>query len=385
MHRIKTLVYIILIMAFITACIKPYTPELKPGNTFKYVVTGQVTDQEGYQLINISKSTSVSNPKYIPVLGCELTISDDQGNEYQSEESGEGNYRVWIDQSGLVPGYSYKLRIITPEGDQLESDYDQMSEGPQIDSVYYFREDILTNDPDNPRKGIRFYVDLNASESDSRFFRWDIVETWEYHADFAKEWYYNGNFNHIVPPDSSDYTCWMTSRSPYIFTLSTLNNSTNSYRKFPLNFVDNKTTRLEYLYSMLISQYSLSEAAYTYWDQMRKNNDEQGGLYQQQPVIIKGNIHNITQADQDVLGFFSAASLRTKRIFVKDVPDLVIDAIDNCQGPQLLGRFGWVVYDPSRYPVYYIDDHGIPKTLANVCVDCKLFGGVTVKPEFWPN
>jgi hypothetical protein len=196
-------------------------------------------------------------------------------------------------------------------------------------------------------KGIRFCIDLDASSTDSRFFRFDLTETWEYHATLAA----------VKSPQKK---CWMTGRINDIFLLSTLNLTTNKYHRYPFHFVDNTSTqRLGWCYSLLVRQYTLSEPAYEYWNKIRINSAELGNLYGKQPVAVKGNVHNLSNPEQQVLGFFGAASARWKRIFIKDainVPYLYTD----CE-----------IFEPPPPPD--------PQ-----CFNCLLSGGTNIKPDFWP-
>jgi hypothetical protein len=149
--------------------------------------------------------------------------------------------------------------------------------------------------------------------------------------------------------------------------------------------VDNHTNRLLYGYSLLINQYALSEAAYSYWDQLRINSSEQGGLYEKQPLSIVGNLHNNTNPEQEVLGFFSASSVKSRRLFIGPVNDLRFDYIEFCS-PAPLGRLGFLEIEPDEYPAYLMGDKTgpIPVVLSQYCVDCTTLGGITTKPYFWP-
>ena len=152
-----------------------------------------------------------------------------------------------------------------------------------------------------------------------------------------------------------------------------------------LQFVDNKTSRLAYGYSMLVEQLAISEAAYNYWDQLRINSDATGGLYEKQPLAIKGNLHNESHPDDEVLGFFGVASVSYKRIFVSNVPDLELDYFLFCT-PSLL-EFGFVELTPNDYPAYFMDNEGefSMMWMTHECVNCLLQGGTNIKPVFWPN
>lgn len=385
MHRIKNIGAFFLTVMVLHSCIKPYDPDIETSVSSQYVVSGQVTSQEGYQEVSVSMTSSLENPEQIPVNGCKVEIHDDLGHVFVMEETNPGKYGAWIDGEYLNPGTAYKVIVTTPTAEILESDYDTMAACPPIDTVYYLREDLPTSDPAQPMPGIQFYVDLDATGYDDRYFMWDLEETWEYNVRFAKEYYYDGDFHKIDPPDSSLMTCWITRPVDYVFTLTTLNLAQNRYLNYPLQFVDNESSRLLILYSLNITQMALSEGAYVFWDQMRINSSELGGLYEKQPITIVGNMHDRTDPSRKVLGFFYAAGINVKRIFVKDVPGLEMNVQDFC-GPMPLGRFKWKEFRPDQYPVYYYfnESHAV-RTLTEECYDCRSYGGVQVKPDFWPD
>jgi len=360
---------------------------IKSSDAVKFVVMGQVVQGDSVQRINISMTSPVSEPKYIPVTGCTVTIKDDKGNIFITIDQQDGNYECMIPGSALKVGTSFKVEILTPGGVNIESDFDQIFDCPEVDTVYYLLEDQATRDPAVFIHGIRFYVDLNAGNSGSHFFRWEPVETYEYHMTWPIEWYYDGVVHHVTPPDYSRFVCWKTSLVKNIYTLSTENLTENKYRLFPLHYVDNySTSRLVYGYSLLLRQYALSGAAYDYWDKMRTNINVEGGLYEKQPLAIKGNLHNITNPDQEVLGFFGAAAMKSKRIFVSNVPDLPIIFDPDCSPGEPM-RGGFKEVRPEEYPFYlYGNATGYQmRQIQAFCVDCLTLGGKNVKPDFWPN
>jgi hypothetical protein len=209
------------------------------------------------------------------------------------------------------------------------------------------------------------------------------VETWEYHAAHAKEFYYDGDFHAIDPPDSSTFFCWSTASVKDIFTLSTKNLSQNKYQGYPLQFVNGTTSKLSVLYSFLIRQYVLSENAYAYWEKLRVNSNEQGGLYEKQPLDINGNIKVVSGNAKEVLGYFYTASVNSRRLFIP-TGGLEVDYFNFCN-EEPLGHFGWAEFGPKDYPVwYYLPINVGLRILNKECVECEMMGGVTQKPDFWP-
>jgi len=386
----------LMFVLILTSCVKRFEPEIKSLDAVKYVVTGQVNRGDQVQHINITTTSLLVKPTSIPVTGCDVKIIDGKGNIYIGTDVWGGNYDIVIPESELQPGSKFMVDIQVQGGDHIVSDFDEIPDGPDVESLYYVTQKLPTSLPDVFTQGIQFYVDLNAENFSCRDFRFEAVETWEYHTRYPVEWWYNGHIRHTYPPDSSKMVCWRTSTLRDIYMLSTKNLSENKYNKFPLHFVDNASSpRLVYGYSLLLRQYALSDAAVGYWDKIRVNSQEQGGLYESQPLSVKGNLHDVTNPEQDVLGFFGATTVKQKRIFVKDVPDLPLEYVFNCQIDVL--TYGLERSYPIMWPIYLltqtiqsgdstISTYNPSFSIDHECVDCTAtVGGTNVKPDFWPN
>jgi hypothetical protein len=384
MPRIKNTILIFSLLLFFS-CVKAFDPQIDNTAVSKYVISGRVTNIEGWQEVEVSLSSPVESPKYIPVQGCQGRIQDNKGNDFELTQFEPGLYKVWMGQADLTPGTSYRIQITTPDGDLLESSFDTMFQCPRLDSVYYAIEVIPTSNPAISQEVMQFYVDLNAEGDYSRYYKWDVIETWEYHAAHPFEYYYDGAMHQIDPPDYTNKVCWITGLSKNVFTLSTKSLTQNKYRQYPLQRIDGKTSRLGIMYSILVRQLALSEKAYNYWEQMRINSNEQGGLYEKQPLAIKGNLLNMSNPEKVVLGCFYASSESARRYFYHDVAGIKLTFYNFCS-EESLGMFGWREFFKWEYPIYfYYNEVGALRILNKECIDCRLLGGTIVKPDFWPN
>jgi len=101
------------IISCLQSCIEPYIIHVGQEDLRKYIVSGQVSDQEGYHYVNISLGTSIDDPDYLLLPDCNIVIKDDNNNEFVCEEYEEGMYRVWIADDFLQPGTSFMVNIIT--------------------------------------------------------------------------------------------------------------------------------------------------------------------------------------------------------------------------------------------------------------------------------
>lgn len=375
------------ISCMLSSCIEEYTPDIEAGESEKYVVYGELTTEHEDQMIAVSLVSSIRDPKLIPLNDCMVSIVDDQGKSFSGTEFEEGKYKVSVPGEYLSIGKAYRLEIVTAAGVKLVSEFEELLDCPDIDSVYYVREDKPTSDPEVFIEGIQFYLNLDDHGTGTAYYKFDVEETWEYHTVQPLEWYFDGaNLHHVMPRDWSHNVCWTTQMIKDIFILNTAELESNEFKQFPLHFVDNAMPHLAHMYSILVKQYAISEEAYIFWDQLRMNNIEQGGLYDTQPLTVQSNLENQSNPEQDVLGYFKVSSVKTKRIFVKDVPDLEIKYQPLCS-PSLL-RFGLRELTPDvyfqGYPVYVIIDRGV-YLLTPECIFCELKGGTTTRPDYWPH
>ncbi len=375
---------ILLIGILITTCVEPFTPDIKESQEL-LVVEGLLTDQPGNHYVYVSRSSPFNDPVLLPEERCLVMVVDDKGNSYLFNEQEPGAYSCWMTSNQLIQGTAYKLIIHTGKGKVYESDYEILqSRCPPIDSIYFEIENRETADPEQPMQGIQLYIDLDAGEDQPRNYRWELVETWKYYAAHYIQYYYDGTLHHMPDP-MLYYKCWYTGRINNIYTMSTKQMLSNEIRKYPLNYVSNRTNRLRIRYSLLVRQYTLSDDAFAYWDQMRRQNQEGGGLYEKQPSQIQGNVYNIDDPDEKVLGFFNVSSSTEKRIYVDDInefsfpgPDCILDTIKSLKE----------IPDYMSYPVYMISvsemGDGPPYGIGSgMCFDCTTGGGTNVKPDFW--
>ena len=365
-------------------CIEPFTPNIDESEE-SLVIEGQITDKEGDYYINISRSAPYNDPHKIPEPDCQVEVVDNYGNTFEFYESSDsGVYSQWLPKDFLNIGTQYKVKITTADGENYESEFDELSSpSPPIDSIYYEIETRETYNPDKPLDGIQFYLDLNAPDDFSRNYRWELEETWEYEAKYRIQYYYDGTV-HLIDDPFFLFRCWRTDPIQKIYTSTTRYLAGNTINKFPLHYVSSLTNRLKIKYSLLVKQYSLSNEAYDYWLQIQLQSQESGGLYETQPAYI-GNISNVNDNKEVVLGFFNASSVTEKRIFVSESFNFKIwDAncdLDIIFNTRHLSRY-------TIYPLYMISLNamgvGLPYGVGRgICFDCRASGGKTQKPDFW--
>jgi hypothetical protein len=349
------------------------------------VINGKVTDRQGYQFIEISRSAPPYDPdNERPVSGYNVEIQDDKGNGFLGAEMEPGLYGCWMDQEYLAPGTRYRLIVTDDMGSVYVSDFDELLPCPDIDSITYEIQEMLTEDPDVSYPGLQFSVNTDCSGEYAKNFRWEVEETWEYHSTYLIYAYYDGRIRTLDNNSYDYFYCWESGNIPNIYTYSTQNLNSGQIRNYPLHFVSNRSDRLSYKYSLLVKQFSLSREAFEFWNILDKQSKQSGELYDTQPAKIPGNIHSQDKVGEPVLGLFYATSIKEKRIFVRKPfetarPDCEPWGLSRSELLEMLSA-----YSPKQYPIYLLEiDMGVYDYVDQECFDCRRRGGTTERPDFW--
>jgi hypothetical protein len=373
-------------LSLLGGCIYEYNPTIEGGSN-SLVINGKVTDQEGYQYIEISRSYAPGETgRKRPVSNYTVEIQDDEANSFPGTEMEEGLYACWMDQEYLTPGTSYRLIVTSDRGNLYISDFDELLPCPDIDSITYEFQEKETGTPDVTYKGLQFFVNTDCAGEYAKNFRWEMEETWEYHSAYEIYAYYDGIIHESLPGLASYdyYYCWKSGSIPSIYTYSTQNLTSGKIRNYPLHFVSNQSDRLRIRYSTLVRQFSLSREAYKFWNILDQQSKQSGELYETQPAQIPGNIHPQDEGGEPVLGLFYATSVKEKRILIRPA---MATAGPDCE-PYGLTRSELNAYlntfHPNQYPVFLIFiDMGVYDFADQECFDCRLRGGSTEPPDFW--
>lgn len=389
---------------FAQHCISPFDPDYKGGDLDLLVVDGSLIKGFETQVINISRSSSISDPEYLPVENCQVKIMDDSGNEFVFTEESQGKYIAQIEDALLNYDTRYKLVFSTPSGENYESGYQRLLRTAPVDSIYRFKEDKYRPDSAKYTRGLQFYVDLDAPDDASRYYRWQIEETWEIRAGLRTSGVWDGYTISLDPYNwrwDSIYYCWDTRITTGIYTYSTNYLAHNILKKVPLHFKPDYSGDLTIKYCATVRQFALNEDAYYYWHQKEIELNESGQLYTTQPNQVKSNISNINKPDEKVLGFFWASSCTVKRAFEHNPfyrnpigPESCISYnICTDQSEQELINLMYVLirntFNFPKPPVYISVARNslsgeLCATLSNdQCIDCRVMGGVNRKPDYW--
>ncbi|MEX8546557.1 MAG: DUF4249 domain-containing protein [Mucilaginibacter sp.] len=384
----KMLLLWLFILSLNLGCKKAYNPPAVTAPSSYLVVEGVINGNSDSTIIKLSRTVNLSqNTKSKTETNAKLSVEDVSGNIYALKEASSGRYTCA--PLNLDSTKKYRLHIQTNNGKTYFSDYVQFTPTPAIDSIGYH---ITSN-------GLQIYANTHDPKNNTRYYRWDFVETWRFHSKYQSVSITNGT--DIVPrrPDQMIYYCFGSDVSNNIILGSTEKLQQDVIYQNPITTIVSTSEKIEIKYSILLKQYALTKDAYLYWQNLKKNTEQLGSIFDAQPSTSSGNIHNAADPTEPVIGFISATNVKSKRIFISNdaLPPSWQPAYPyNCgtdsvfvnyNGRNQVALFLIPIGSASIpiYPFYYPGstarpDGYISSTIS--CTDCTI-RGTTKQPVFW--
>lgn len=374
---INLLLYCILILV-LAHCKVPYNPPVKSANA-RYLVVEGYLNGNGETIIKLSRTRNITlgdTAKNINETGAHLQIQDENNHILPLNESGNGIY------SGtyfLNVANRYRLQITTADGKEYVSEFVPFKESPPIDKLNW----------DFKNRGVQIYANTHDPKNETRFYRWNYEETWEFHSAFNSNLIWSKSLLKVVPRSSQVYVCWRTDNSTAIYLGSSAKLKEDVINQAPVNLIPFGDKRISVLYSILVTQFALDSAGYNYWTAMKNNTENVGSIFDPQPNQTRGNIHCTTDSSEVVVGYIGAGTTQQKRIFIKNSemppnwnspPDCLVDSVPKDSIVYYLGgSLGLYPIDTILNPMTRF---AFTSSFIN-CVDCTYYG-TNIKPSFWP-
>jgi hypothetical protein len=375
----KNIYWILMLCMWPVSCLESYQPPVTDDEVNFLVIDGFVNTSTHAVDVTLSRALvlwKVASPQ--PETEAQVILEESSGASYPLAELPQGKYAV--SSAEIITGKQYRLYIRTKSGEEYRSQYITPLQAPPIDSVNW----VAGNE------GIYITVDTHDPGEQTHYYRWDFIETWVYRSTFVSEYQLTGGVPVLRKADEMIYQCYKDVPSVRINTATTSRLSEDRIDNYEVTFIPVGAQRLSDTYSILVNQYALSKTAYEYWEQLKKNTETLGSLFDPQPSRVSGNIRNINNQNESVIGYFDGGSTTQARIFIRrrDLPKHLQVSTPREQCEQLSIGVSEISTLPSFYMITTAILSGITVVGFNYssvsCVDCRYYGGTTTKPDYWP-
>jgi hypothetical protein len=377
-RTIKLIIFISTLL-FSLSCKKPFENDVISDSPALLVVEG-IINQGGQTSILLSRSLKLSDKSVVQMeKGAKVQVEGTNNTILALTESSAGIYT--LPNTTFNSNLQYRLRIKTIGGKEYLSELMSVLTSPAIDSLNWRRE----------RDGVDIYIDAQDNSNNTKYYQWDYIETWEQRSvEFSDYIYKDGKVQDRDPIEKAKiFTCWKNESSTNILINSTAKLSSDVVDNFPLALIPNRSEKLGVRYSMLVRQYAISREAFEYLTLMKRNSEQIGSIFDNQPSDIIGNIKCISNPNERVIGFITISQIVQRRIFINNnqvpnwnfsltcSPMVIRNQKDSLEAAFLTGSNLITTYNSGFI--------GIESYNANtaLCLDCRTRGGNNVKPSFW--
>lgn len=391
MHPSFFLIYRLLTLLFLfsaTGCRERYDAMVLTPETGYLVVEGFINNGTEPTEIRLSRTVQLDGPSSpLPETGATVFVESNTANRFPLQETAPGIYRSA--QLALNTNEQYRIHIYAKEKEYVSA-YSGIQTTPGIDSISWVQN----------AAGVQLHVHANAPDNQSRYYQWKFDETWETNPPFVSNLVYGYDAQQRITGveyrypnrmnEPSFVRCWTEKQSSGI-----LIGSTEKLEKdvvyLPIHFIEANSVKISVQYSILLKQYKLSKAAYTFLLQMKKNTEQLGSIFDAQPSEMPGNMSCLTHPGEAAIGFVEVTQEKTSRLFIHNNELRNWNYKTGCEvtiiqnNPDSITKYGLQVMPAT----VFMDD---PNTGAithftaapSFCIDCRQNGGSNIKPAFWP-
>jgi hypothetical protein len=291
-----------------TSCRKPYEPPVDTFNSNFLVVEGFINTGADSTIIKLSRTVPISEKGTLkPELRAQLVIESESNATYPLSELKGGTYGAA--PLNLDPSQKYRLRITTTAGSTYLSDFVESKVSPLIDSISWAVKD----------DGVQIYSNTHDDAKKSVYYRWEYEESWQFTAQYSSSLIAEEDGVNFRDPETQGiYRCWGNSNASTIVLGSSEKLDKDVIFLNPVTFIRSDSEKVMTKYSILVKQYALTKEAFDFWQTLKKNTESLGSIFDAQPSQLTGNIKNIDNPAEPVLGYLSAGTVQQKRIFISE-------------------------------------------------------------------
>lgn len=288
-------------------CLDPFEFEFEDSDVEKLlVVDGVFSTSQGPHTITLSRTQKFGLKTIDPVLGAEIELIH-QTQKYPFTELENGDYQ--LDNIAGQFGQEYNLHITLSDGQAYQSLPSVIPQNVKADSAYVefekgIRSTVTGNETFATVMNVLVDTDLPGNDNmNFTYLKWLTEELYV----FPEE-----SCGGLHQPKS----CYIPV-APNLQNLSIFNSEKVAGERleaFKVS-VKNRMTSQEFkaLYIFSVYQYSITKESHSYWTKLKTLANQSGTVFDLPPAPLQGNVYNVNDPDELVLGYFEVASIDTVR------------------------------------------------------------------------
>ncbi|QNF34926.1 DUF4249 domain-containing protein [Adhaeribacter swui] len=310
-------IYFWILLAF-TSCIDPVEMHLEPQPE-QLVVEGLLTNEAVQAPIKLSYTQ-----RYTKEIGnvarkaryATVYVTDQNNTRYNYYENEPGNY-IPESFTGTI-GNTYTLHIITEDKKEYLSAPEKMLPTSPVDGL---SAELRSRQVINPagievtEYAFQTFVNTSDPADEKNFYMWRWIGTYEVHTQ-PQDHTRDVQGTPVPDPLPCCAICWVTEGHQNISVRNDALVNGNKIIKQPIAYLPVLPENFNFKYHLQVKQYSLSESAFNFWRILTSQVTGVGSVQDPPPASIPGNIRNINDENETVMGYFGASAVSTNTLFI---------------------------------------------------------------------
>ena len=364
MNKVK-IVGLILIFFGFNSCVEQIEFELEKTERERLIVSGTLTNLNEPQVVFLSETTSQArkplladtenliftlNDRPRPLQGAQVALVSENGNIWFYRESKPGRYELnGFNGNGVIGGLHLEISF----GNRVyRSQSQSFPEAIGSDELSFsFERTRLDDNPDAAQVVIQSEVTLPEQVGDY-YLRWAVDEAYFWDLTF-----FPNPFN--TPPPNCIVFDFPDPERITLINGDLLNRPGGKSTQIVAKRIVDQSFLSRHFFN--VRQLSISKDSYEYWRRVSELVNNTGSVFDSPPAPIQGNLYNVNDPDEVVLGYFEVAKAKVSRIYTTfaDVPFFLEKVCE---------------YDPNRRRDQYDP----------TCLSCNVFpDSQGFFPEWW--
>lgn len=301
----------LLLFCCLVGCSEVIDLGTRPGES-QLLIFGRITSGLEGNFVEIARTSPVNNEQ-TPVMDASVFVVSASGEREQYRRLTLGQYQLLNGTLMGQPGETYHLEVTLSDGSQYRSVPATMPERMAEDVLDFEPRSVeirLENNQGTIRRNVvDFFMTTRILEPENdNFIRWNLIETY----------IFPERFKMVNIPDPPPQWCYITNdleqQQVFLYDGSTLK-ANEIARRFMTSRLADKAFVSEYYFQAVRS--SLTSDAFRFWDELNEVTNSQGSIFDRPMGPVNGNLFNVNNPDERVLGYFEVSQVDTTRILVR--------------------------------------------------------------------
>lgn len=322
----KALIAIMALAGLAAGCTYPFEAKIESAHNL-FVIEGDI-NIGSLSKFSLTYAMALDDYSMSMLPRATVWVEGEDGTKYPSVEPAKSYGNFTVDMTDAPDNCRYRLVVENHDNDKKYlSRWEEVHMPPVLDTITY---KISEN-----KQKMDFFISFHSDDENSRYFRWNYAEEWEYRAPIQAHYYYvkptlsdsqirkilnneaaekipSQVYGQILPFDEknpSTFLCWDHHESQDIMIASTEDLGVNRIVNKQYESIPYTSTRVNYHYRTTIMIQSMSRDCYQYWVNILQNSENTGGLDSPVPSQMVGNLYCEDDPDEMVIGYVNVSRI----------------------------------------------------------------------------